>query len=86
MTRRSRLAFSLIALFVPAIASGQSITRDQLRYQLRQADCREAYRARTERDCDERCRRVAEQRRDRCLADAERRYIHALRIQMRPPD
>ena len=84
--RHLRLAFCLIALSAPVLATAQSITRDQQRYQLRQADCGEAYRVRIRRACDENCRRTAEQRRDRCLADAERRLIHALRIQMRPPD
>ncbi len=81
-----RFAICLIALCGSAAASAQSINRELVRYQLRQADCREGYRERLERGCDERCRQAAAQRRDRCLAAAERRYVQALRVQLRPPD
>ena len=84
MTRR--MAMILLMALVPASASAQSINRELVRYQLRQADCREALRQRLERSCDRACRAAAQSRRDRCLAVAERRYTQMLRVQLRLPD
>ena len=76
----------MFALCLPAGAAAQSINREQIRYELRQRDCREAYRQQLERSRDPAAATAAAARRDRCLASAERRYIRALRVQMRLPD
>ena len=85
-TMKVRTALILLAALLPAAASAQSINRELVRYQLRQADCRDAFAQRVASNCDARCRVAAETRRDRCLAGAERRYVQALRVQLRPPD
>jgi hypothetical protein len=82
----TKIAIGLVALWLPAGAVAQSIQREQIRYELRQRDCRDAFRQRVELNCDQACRRAAETRRERCLASAERRYVQALRVQLRPPD
>lgn len=76
----------LFALWLPVEASAQSINREQMRYELRQRDCREAYRVRVEGSCDVRCQAAAATRRDRCLSAAEQRYTRALRTQIRARD
>ena len=82
-----RLSAAAVMAVAATAAHGQSINRELTRYQLRQADCADAHArgvaaART----DPRRRAAADQRRDRCLQAAERRYRHALRVQLRLPD
>lgn len=86
MNKCTGIGIAILALWLPAGATAQSIQREQVRYELRQRDCREAYRQRLERGCGPACRTAAAARRDRCLASAERRFVQALRIQMRPPE
>jgi hypothetical protein len=85
MRGRVRTTLLLLAVLAPVAAGAQSIDREQMRYRLAQADCREAYRvALTRRGCVGECATRAETRRDRCLAATERRYVEALRRQLRP--
>lgn len=84
---RLRVCAALVLVAVPAMASGQLINRERLRYDRTMAQCVARFEQQVEaprRLCAGACLTAATTLRNNCTAAAESRYRAALRRQLQP--